>query len=774
MNFLFANFTQVLKRFKTSSFINIMGLSVALMVFFVVLMQVYYDFTFDKGYKNADKIVQLNVYDYNTERTAANLNFQIPVRISNNFPEVEAFCVFNDWGVRKFDIDKENKLPETYDISIALTTQGFLQVFTPGIIMGDTAGIFSSPGHAMLSEKTAKRLFGNENPIGKVIRNHFGKEQLTVQAVYSDFPENSSLGNGIYSYLPEDETGDWNFQSYFLVQHSHLKELNQKMNTAKALGEDYIKFLEQHPEMHIQVRLSSMNDLYLYDYKHINIAFPLLTIGVIVLLIAFVNFVNLSLAMAPLRIRGINIHKILGINKTTLRLIITMESVMFTLLALIIAFFGIHLLRGSIFAQDFFPVIGVSLKSYIGLLVTASIVVLLFAFAIGLHTMRFSTSVPESEVLKASFATGVKGIRLRNILIVIQFTIAIILICVSIFIKAQNDYMLNYDGGIQRKNVVYLPIAGLGKSAEPFGQELLRDMHITDYCLTRFLPGQIGLGWGREFEGKFINLRIWPVDDRFFDFFNIQITAGRKPEQMDSVISQLVVNETFLDKYDLDESIVGKDLRANAPGRIEAVAKNVNFESLRDSIRPMAFCVLLNWQDFKYMMIKLNGKEVPSAIKSIEQTWNKFSKDPFELHFADEEIDNLYRKEINMAKQIGLFGILIVIIAVMGVYGMIVFNARYKAKEIAIRKVNGSTVWEIILMLNRNVLILLGIAYLIAGPVVWFITKKWLEFFAYKIPVYWWVFLWGGLIVLLIALLTVCEQSYRAAVKNPTKTLNME
>jgi putative ABC transport system permease protein len=709
-----------------------------------------------------------------------NTDFQIPTRISSNFPEVEAYCMYGYMGTPLFNIiDKGNVMPETYEIPVMLSTQGFWKVFTPSIISGDTTGIFSSPGKAMISEKTAQRIFGNENPIGKMlmVRSPNEKNQLTIQAVYRDFPDNTSLGNGLFTYLPESD--DWSYYSYYLIHQGGLKTANQKMNTEQALGKEYIKFLqESHPEWRLEFRLSSMNDLHLYGSfggsKRINTTLSLLAIGILTLLIAFVNFINLSLAMAPARVRGINIRKILGIDKTALQFVIAMESVLFAALAIIIAFYGIYMLKGSVFAQELFPIAGISLKSYIPLLIIASLIILLLAFAIGLYTMRYSTSVNEAESLKGSYATGVKGVKLRNVLIVIQFATAIVLICVSLFINKQNNYMQNYDWGIPKKNIVYLPLTGLEESVQSFGQELLRDSRITDYCVTSFLPGRIGMGWGRDFEGKNVNIRVWSVDNRFFDFFNIPIIAGRKPDTMDSITSQIVVNEAFLKKYQFDESIVGKDFPASGPGRIQAISKNINYESLHDSITQMAFVVLAKNQNFQYMLVKLNGTEIPNTIQSIEKTWNKFSKDPFKVHFLDDEMDRLYQKESNMAKLIGLFGFIIVIIAVMGVYGLIMFNARYRAKEIAIRKVNGSTIREIILMLNRNVLLQLGIAFVIAIPVAWFITTKWLENFAYKTPVYWWVFLLGGLIVLLITLLTVSTQSYRAATQNPTNALGME
>jgi putative ABC transport system permease protein len=777
------NFLLVLKRFKTSSAINILGLSVALVVFFVVLMQVYYDFTYDRGYATADRLLQFNIFqsDGGEGSIGLNINFQIPENIAAQVPEVEAYCMLSSWGDQPFDLDKGGAAPETYSLPHIRTKQSFLKVFAPEILAGDTTELFTVNGKAMISEKTAQRLFGEEDPIGKVIQYHYGNESLTVQAVYRDFPENSTIKNGVYTRLPWYDATEWSFRAFFLIQPQQRaaveKKINEKESLESIMGEGITKYLEEHPEAIFRLQLSSLNSLYLNGTggsKRIHTTVSLLAIGLLTLLIAFVNFINLSLTMAPLRIRGINIRKILGVNKAALRMTIAMESVLFTFLALLIAAGGIYVLKGSTFAKELFPIIDGSMGSYAGLLATATGIILLFAFAIGIYTMRYSTSVDEVESLKGSFATGVKGGRLRHVLIVVQFTTAIVLICVSIFIRRQNDFMRNYDWGIPKNNIVYLPLIGLGGQAQAFGQELLRDPRITDYTITRGLPGQVEMGWGRQFEGKQINLSVWSVDDRFFDFFDVEIIAGRKPDHMDSIVGQLVVNEAFLRKYEFDESIVGKDFDAFGPGRIQAIAKDVNFQSLHDSITPMAFGVLAKWQNFKRILVKLSGTETPGTLRHMEEVWKQFSSEPFEVHFLDESMDELYRKESDMAQLIGLFGGIIVVIAVMGIYGLIVFNARYKAREIAIRKVNGSSIREIMLLLNRGMLAQLGVAFVLAVPVAWYVGHRWLESFAYKIGLHWSVFLLGGLIVLLITLLTVSMQSLRAASANPTKALSNE
>jgi putative ABC transport system permease protein len=771
------NFLFVLNRFKTASIINILGLSVALLVFFVVLMQARYDLTYDRSYTNADRIVLLHFYMYDgtTENAGTTMNFQTPAHVNDRLPEAEAYCMVAHWGSETLDIDKSSATPERYDgIPYTRTTQGFLRVFTPEITAGDTTALFSAPGKAMISEKTAQRLFGDDDPIGKTIRFHYRDDALTVQAVYRDFPDNASMPNGIYTHLQEYNESEWSFHAYFLLLPGTLNAAREKLNVKELMREEIHQYLDEHPEVEYRLLFSSLNDLYLDgpSGNRINTTLSLLAIGLLTLFIAFVNFVNLSLAMAPSRVRSITICKVMGARKTALRLMIATESVWFTALAVVLAFVGIQFLKGSAFAQELFPTIAFSIWSHAGLFAVASGVVLALAFAVGLYTMRYATSFDESEVMKGSFALGVQGVKMRNLLIVIQFTSAIALTCVAIFIQRQNDYMRNFDWGIPRKNIVFVPLSGLGQSVQSFGQELLRDPHILDYCVTRALPGRVDMFWGHEFEGKQIQLTVWSVDDRFFDFFDIDILAGRKPEHMDSVVSQIVVNEAFLKKYEFDESIVGKDFPAFGPGRLQAIAGDVHFESLHRSIEPMAFGVLSQWQNFQYVLLKLSGTEIPRTLRHIEQVWAQYNNDPLEMHFLDESMERLYQKENNMAKLIGLFGLIIVVIAVMGIYGLILFNARYREKEIAIRKVNGSSGKEIILLLNRAILVPLGIAFVIAIPIAWYAVVKWLENFAYRVPISWWVFLLGGALVLLITVLTVSAQSYRAASQNPTKALN--
>ena len=775
---IYKNFFGILKSFKSSSLINIVGLSVALTVLFIVTIQVHYDFTYDKSYKNTDKLNQLNILDGSKGDVILNMNLQLPAHIAQTIPEVERHCSAAIWGEQKFDIGNEANIPETHSLHLTLTTSGFLDVFTPEILSGDTTNIFSQPGKVMISKETAQRVFGNDNPIGKTIRSHYNNNELVVTAVYEDFPKNSSMPNGMFTHLPEYEESEWSFQSYFLVSKENQSTIQDKLNSKEVLGERFFQHNEENPDDRIEFKLTSPNKLYLENpgkggSKRINTTYTLLIIGLLTVFIAFVNFVNLSVAMAPSRVRSITIHKILGIDKTQLKLVLASESMLFTLIAIIVALITIFYLRTTTFSKEIFAA-DLSFKYHISLLLITSLILLLISFLIGLYTTRYTTSIDETNALKGSFSLNKQSVKLRNALIIIQFSVAIALISATLFIKQQNNYMLRYDWGIPKENVVYMPLGGLKSEALAFGQELLRDSRIKDYTITRDIPGRVGMSWGRQFEGKQVNLRVWSVDDRFFDFFNIKILEGRKPEQMDSVVSQLVVNETFLKEYEFTNDIVGKDFESFGPGKIQAIAKDINFETLHESISPMAFGVLSQWNNFNTFMIKLSGNDIKGSLDYIETTWKKFSNDPFEIHFLDEEMDKQYKTETNMASLIAVFGLVIVMIAVMGVYGLILFSSKSKSKEIAIRKINGSTEKEILLMLNRTVLLQLGIAFIIAIPMAYYPIMKWLENFAYKAPLHWWVFPLAGIIVLIIVVLTVSGQSWRAATTNPVESLKSE
>jgi putative ABC transport system permease protein len=343
------------------------------------------------------------------------------------------------------------------------------------------------------------------------------------------------------------------------------------------------------------------------------------------------------------------------------------------------------------------------------------------------------------------------------------------------FIKIQHDYMRNYSWGFERENVLYIPVKTSDINVATFENELKQNPNILDCTISAALPGNINQNWGMEIGGKEVYFASWIVRSDFLDFFGMKVIDGRNFTTSDDGKSRLICNQAFLKEYEFSK-ITGTKMD-DSDFEIVGVIDDIHFESLHSNIKPLFFVTQSLAYHAKYgiyFFIKVDGNNTLQTVESIEKIWKKLSDEPINLNFLDANMDKLYEKESNLAKLISIFGVIAVIIAVMGVYGLIVFNAKYKQKEIAIRKVNGSTIKEIMLMLNRNVLIQLGIAFVIAVPVAYFIVQKWLESFAYKTPVYWWVFLLGGMIILLITVITVSAQSYKAAKRNPTRALNSD
>jgi len=782
MKAIFRNFFYVLKRFKTSSILNIIGLSAAFAVFTVTLIQVNYDLSYDRNFKNADDTNFFSMSYLNGDG-GTTMPTTMGRDIITKFPEVKSYCLVNPISKSELLVDVLNSkgIRQKFITSITPVTAGFLDVFTPEIVSGSTKNLFDGQGKAMITESTAKKLFGIENPIGKTIYFHFSKHlynnqktnSVTVQAVCKDFPENCSIVNGIYTLLPDDEPSNYNYNGYFIVNKNSYNKLLLELNSEKFFGKENWKEMNKSEDKVI-VELTPLNKAH-FDFEkgRLTTTLSLLAIGILTLIIAYVNFLNFSISISPARVKGLNIQKIIGASPFKLKLILSSEAALFSLLAFLLALLYVVLLKDT-FISDYFSA-DMSLSANKILLGVIGMVALLFGMLFGSYPARYIVSFQPAVALRGSFAMSAKSVRLRNILITLQFVAAITLIIVAMFIHLQNSFMNHRSWGIQKENIVYLPYGQLKINMHTFGEELKKDPRILDYTASQFLPGHVGMSWGRKFEGKQVNAWIWPVQVNFPEFFGVKIAEGRDFQDADSTGNKhaIIFNECFLKIHQL-KNIQGKDF----PGfdmslTVTGIAKNINYTSLRDSIRPMGFAILGN-QFMNWFFVKLSGKDVPGAIENIKRTWEKNSDEDFNVKFLDASMDKLYKNENNLAKLISVFGLITILIAIMGVYGLIVFNARYKSKEIALRKVNGASVKEIMLMLNRSVLIQLAIAFVVAVPLSYYIVHRWLEQFAYKTTVYWWIFLLAGLLVFAITLITVSLQSYKAATANPVDVIKNE
>lgn len=775
---IFKNFFFVLKRFKTSSVLNILGLSAAFAIFTVITIQSVYDATYNHCFEKANSIHSLRYYLVRNDDESFVLSMPFAKNIAEKVPEIENHTIIQRRGKLDLDLNVEGNSP-VYSIEFTSVRDGFLDMFTPIILQGNAADIFSGNNKALISKKEADKLFGKENPIGKTIYYHHNKSPLEIVAIYKDFPKNSSLTNGIFINLPfnEDES-EWSYETYIAYNPQLYETVVKKVNSDEVLGEGTRANFEQNPDKRVEIRTIPIKELYLREGNNKTTFISLIFIGIIILIIAYINYLNFTIAMTPSRVKAINIHKILGIQKSKLITTLLSEGVLLSLLSAVLALGIIYAFSSSTLSQFFTA--DLSLSENLPLIAFLVVLYVVLIIIVGIYPAQYGTSFHTAITLNGSFALSPKGVKLRNILLAIQFVAAISISAIAIYIKLQHDYMKNFATGIQKENIVYLPTQGIETDMYTFAAEMKRNSDIIDFTASEFIPGRIGMGWGRDFEGKSVNIMSWPVIPGFLDFFGIKVIAGSDFSDVrndSTALEQVIVNQKFMDKYEFDNNIIGKNFPTFMGGILNGVAGDINFQSVHTPIEPMAFVVLNNKirdQRIRYLFFKISGNNVPQTLDYMKQTWSKFSKEDFNLTFLDQHMNELYKKENDTAKLIGLFGLVTIVIAVMGVYGLIVFNTRYKRKEIAIRKVNGSSSSEVILMLNKGLLIILSISFILSIALAYLAIGKWAEQFPYKAPESWWIFALAGFIIALITFATVSWQSWRAATANPVESLKSE
>ncbi|MBD8346946.1 ABC transporter permease [Dysgonomonas sp. HGC4] len=778
MKSVIKNFYYILKRFKTSSVLNIAGLSVAFTVFIIIAIQSYYDATYNRNFEKANNLEYITIYYEADEREAHNLSVPIGQTIAEAVPEIKNYALVQDWGSQFFDKSVE-ATSQSVDIEQFAVSGGFLEVFTPEIIAGNAPDMFLGKHKALISQSDALKIFGDEDPIGKIIYHHFSKIPVTIVAVYKDFPKNCSLTNGMYVATQTTDPTEWSFKMYVEIQEGSHEIVKEKLNSDGKIAEIFSGYVNKESGKGVELRSVPLEEAYMIQANNKTTFISLIAIGVIILLIAYINYLNFSIAMAPSRVKSLNIHKILGLNRSALQMSMMFEGIFFALISLCLSVILVNFFASSPLSSFFSASLLISenlfLIGVVGLFLLALIAI------VGIYPAKYATSFPEAVALNNSFVLSPRGVYMRNMLILIQFVAAISLCCIAYFIKIQHEYMINYSSGIQKENIVYLPLRGLDTDLNSFGDEMIKNPLVLDYTASEAIPGTVPMGWGRRFEDKQVQFTSWPVTPNFLDFFGVKIIAGNgftETKKDSTTLEQVIFNNKFIEKYGFDNSLIGKNVFClSRDGTVKGIAGDINFQSLHYPIEPMAFVVLngsYREARLNFVFFKISGKDIPSTIEYMSKTWSKFSKEEFKLTFLDQKVNDLYKKEDNMARLIGFFGLITIVIAIMGIYGLIVFNTRYKTKEIAIRKVNGATELEIILMLNKGLLALFLIAFVISVPLAYYAIDRWVESFPYKASIPWWLFLGAAIVVFIISAITVSWQSWKAATANPVKSLKSE
>jgi putative ABC transport system permease protein len=780
-----------LVRNKVYSFINIVGLAIGMTCFILIALFIQYELSYDTGHEKAGQIYRVAQRQKGNEFRGTDLFAKTPAAMAPTleaeFPEVEVATTVQ---VHKVLLAKENKVFSEQGL---FTDEHVFDVFTFPLIEGAGKEALKDPNTIILTLSLAKKYFPHENPIGKTLL--FGNEHpLTVRGIIADIPENQHFTfDYITSYKNypyyEGNRNTWNsnnYLTYVVLQDGYnYREFEKKLvSLDKYLGS--YKGLPFTPSFFLQPLLS------IHLYSHVNFemgangniryVYIFASIAFVILLLASINYTNLTTAQSARRAKEVGMRKVIGAERSQLVYQLLGESLLLTLISFVLALVLANLLLPA-FNQLLDQTISFGAIGTPWILVVMLIAALLISGLSGIYPAVYLSALAPIQALKGGFMKSYKqGISLRNMLVVGQFAASIVLAIGSVVIYQQLGYIQNKELGYSREQIVYVPYhdVDITQKIPAIRAALLSNPRIEKVTFPVYMPlnmisETIVKDWeGNDSQGDFFVYNNY-VDYDFIDLFEITLKEGRNfsPDYPTDSVDSYILNESAVKALGW-ESAIGKQFRG---GKIIGVVKDFHFQPLGLAIKPL-FLALRKGRgamNTEHIAIKLKTGDLENTLAAIGQTIKNFVPHiPFEYRFMDEAYAQLYQSEQRLGQAFTIFTLLALFIACMGLLGLVSQQVMQRTKEIGIRKVLGASVPGIVFLLSKDFLKLVVLALLIAVPLAWYAMSRWLEDFAYSIDLSWWMFGLAGVVALAIALITVSFQSIKAALANPVKSLRSE
>ncbi len=787
MHTIYRNLLSVVRRFRVATLLNVLGLAVAFAAFMIILMQVDFDRTFDRSDPNHARIFRVEFVNH--ERGAqVILSRPIAEALFASSPHILAGAYLNysyDVAFVVEDGAGRKSFREAYET----VSPGFTDVFAFDFVEGSKDAL-RTPDQVIIPLSMARKMFGSGSAVGKKLIN--ANFAPTVGAVYRDFPGNTLIENVVYRAIPDKENrqnwGNWNYSVFIRVDDAAniptiYENFKQRIvaDIKEVFGEEAsdaswddvggdLRFTPL-PEVHFTTDAQFDNT----PKANRQTLHVLLAIAIVVIVIAGINFTNFSMALTPMRIRSINTQKVLGSTTGTIRRALVAESVLMSLVAYALAVGLVVLFARSPLAA--LVTTDLDLITHIGIAGLAALIALLTGLAAGVYPAYYMTSFPPALVLKGSFGLSPRGRALRNALIGVQFFASFALIISASFMYLQNHYMQHAPLGYDRDELIITDLNdALMDSRDALTNRLKAYAGVSGvaYAERILSSGDSYMTWGRDYRGKQINYTVLPVESEFLDVLGIQVNEGRdfRPEDAKTRHGAYVFNERAHQEFGLE---LGTMIDSIA---IVGFIPDIKFASFRTEVAPMAFFVGgTNWGNkscYAYIKMKV-GTDLRAAMDHVRAVLKELDPEyPFDVRFFDGVLQQTYEKERAIGSLITLFSAMAVFISIVGVFGLVLFDSEYRRKEIGIRKVFGSSTRQILALFNRTYLRIVAICFIIAAPVAYYGVTRWLENFAYRTPLRWWVFVLAFVAVAAVTLATVTFQNWRAANANPVKSIRNE
>ena len=791
------------KSSAVSKMLNIVGMAMAFAALYVIMVQVNFDLGYNKKVKDSDRIYAISMPDWYTPGNwKTTLSRPLCENVINNVSCVECggtTSIGKGYYSEKFFLQEDGN--SSFYLNVSQSSLGAFKVFSVEAVEGSIDNIV--PWKDLVISDTKAEKLGLH--VGDVIYSHnhgATMQQYNIAAIYKHFPSNTDLSE-IECFvnmgdLNIDLFSEWSYPYFVKLNSADDIEPFEKQafdyvvktfnNMANEHGEELSEEDRKEVESRLKIKLFPFDEMYFE--KTISSAgrsgsktttYTLLAIAILVIVIAFINFINFFFALVPVRLKSVNTRKILGASRSNLVFGIVVESVVMIIVALALAAGIVKLFCGSTFAA-LIPCSAL-ISNNIAIAFGTALGGIVLAIISSLYPALYITAFPPAFALKGSFGTASKGMAFRVGLICFQFIVSLILIICASFVTMQRQYMLHYDMGFDRSNLLQVntssKIAAMRESAT---SELKNNPEIKD---VTFASGDIvtsfRMDWGRPFKGEQINFKCYPVQHNFLDFMGIEIVEGRNFTDSDELCDNgvFIFNEAARDKYGLtlEDKIHGHQTETDIVG----ICKNFNYKALSEGIEPFALYIFGKnpWTTLNTLYIRTQpGADIPTLIDWIKTKLNEMDpsvpKDEFDVMFFDSRLDSEYGRERNTSRIILLFTVLAITISLMGVFGLVMFEAEHRRKEIAIRRINGASVVDVLKMFNIKFIRIVIVCFVLSIPISWLIVDAYLKGFAYRMPTHWWVFFSAFLSVMIVTLIVVTLRCLSAALSNPIKSIKTE
>ncbi|MBA4850885.1 ABC transporter permease [Emticicia sp. BO119] len=799
-----------LMRHKVFSFINIFGLTVGLTSFLLIALYIFDELTFDSFHTHADNIYRLvnkKVSAEGKEAKVASVAYQISEAGKTTFPEIIKAARFTTSGRTNVGTQENtNVFYENYSIA----NSDFLEVLDFDLLSGNRKTALTAPNSVVLTEESAMKYFNSTNVIGKAIKVDGDSLPYTVTAVLKDIPVNSHIsfnivfsessitGKRFRDFISSDWSSD-NFTTYLLLDakaepKSLESKLNQLIKSKRSSDEKdkYTYSLQPIKDIHFYSNdfegASGGNLAYIYIFA---------VLAVFVLVIACINYMNLTTARFANRAREIGVRKTAGATRENLIKQFIAEAFMMTAIALFLALLVVQALL-PYFNNFTHKELTLNFNTDYRIWVGVGIVVVVASLMSGMYPALFQSSIRPILLLKNKINVGKGSLSIRRLLVIFQFSLSIIMIVATAIVYLQMRYIDTKDMGFKKDQLVIVDINSgkVRRGAETIKREFAKLSQVKNVSVSSRVPGE----WKNlvkvraknenitSLEGK--DMYFLGIDDQFVKTYDIQLVKGRNFTNTGTTDSTaVIINESAakqlgitqasnqiieIPSVDYGGSIEKLDASFNV--RVVGIVKDFNFQSLHQSVSPMILGFRNNpFQSIDYFSSRVNSDNISQTLKQMDNILHSIDADHlFEYHFLDKQWDLFYQQDQIQQTIFLIVAILTILIACLGLFGLATYAAEQRIKEIGVRKVLGASIGSIIVILTKDFVKLVLIAALIAFPIAWWAMHNWLQDFAYHIDIKWWVFALAGMIAITIALLTISYQTIRAALMNPVKSLKSE